>query len=229
MNDPKRTPWNSLEAAKLLVGLLTPLLLFWLGHQVNQSFRVADQARADALQAAQQAQRTLDEERRHASDRHEALMAYSRLIYERRVRSELLASSLSRHMKGPTPDSKQELIERKRSYDQTYAAWNAQALSNLLLVRRVVDPARYSAFENLVEFRLARTFSKLDACLTTAYDFAIRSEDPGPTLADCDVPGLLQTLLDCGYTIVEELSRISSALTTAAPATERVESACPAG
>jgi hypothetical protein len=227
VSEQNRSPWNTLEAAKLVVSLLTPILLFVLGYQVNQSFRAADQAHADATLEAQRAQKQLDEARELALAREAALNSYSKLIYERRVRSELLASALKRHARGPTPDSKQELVERKRAYDEAYAVWNANVLTNLLLVRKIVDPANYSTFEGLVEFRLSRTFATLDSCLTDAYDLAVRSRDPRPTLKSCDASKLIQRTLDCGYAITEELFKMSSAHASVTASTEIVDTECP--
>ena len=226
MVEPKRNPWNSLEIAKLVVSLLTPLLLFFLGYQVNQAFREADQARADAQLEAQRAQKELDDAKRVSAAREAALQSYAKLIYERRVRAELLASSLVRHARSPTADSRTELIERKRQYDEAYASWNAHLLANLLLVRQIVDPGAYTYFEQLVEFRLSKLMSELDQCLTTAYDVAIRSQDPRPTLATCEPRKLLDQTLDCGYTIVDELYKISGSISTVPSSTKAVEAMC---
>ncbi|MBT9598948.1 MAG: hypothetical protein IV094_23420 [Vitreoscilla sp.] len=227
MSDSPKSPWTSLEVVKLAISLLTPIVIFVLGYQVNQSFRAADQARAEALLEAQRVQKQLDEEKQLARAREDALGSYSRLIYERRVRAELLASSLNRHARGPTSESKQELVERKRAYDEAYANWNANTLANLLLVRQIVSPANYSTFEGLVEFRLSRTFATLDACLTSAYDMAIRARDPRPTLKACEAPQLIQRSLDCGYAIIDELFKMSSSLARVNASTTVVDRECP--
>lgn len=227
MSDPPKSAWNSLEVTKLILGLVTPILILTLGYQINQSFRAADEARAEATREAQRVQKELEEARRLAHTRETALANYSRLIYGRRVRSELLASSLNRHAKNPIAESKQELLERKRAYDETYADWNANTRANLLLVRTIVDPKNYSAFENLVEFRLSKTFSSIDACLTSAYDTAIRAGDPRPTLVACDAPKLIQRALDCGYAVIDELFKLSSSLASVKSSTSVVEQECP--
>ncbi len=227
MREPLKSPWNSLEIVKLIFGLLTPILILILGYQVNQSLKAADEARAEAMREAQRIQKELDESRQLARTRETALANYSRLIYGRRVRSELLASSLNRHAKQPVVESKQELIERKRAYDDAYADWNANTRANLLLVRAIVDPKNYSNFENLVEFRLSKTFSSLDACLTKGYDIAIRAGDPRPILTACDAPKLIQRSLDCGYAVIDELYKVSSLQANISSAASIIEKECP--
>jgi hypothetical protein len=226
MTEPKKSPWNSLEVAKLLASLLTPLLLFFLGYQVNQAFREADQARADAQLTAQRAQKQADDARQVSLAREAALQGYSKLIYERRVRAELLASSLGRHAQAPSADSRAELIERKRRYDEAYVNWNTHLLANLLLVRQIVEPGTYSKFEQLVEFRLSKVLSDLDRCLTVAYDIAVRSGDPRPAMERCESRKLLERTLDCGYAIVDELYKVSGNSSIVPSSTKVVEEKC---
>lgn len=180
MNDvlPKRL-WNSLEIAKLLSSLLTPVLVIGVSFYINTSFREADNKRNENALTIQLAQKELEEALQKAQVRQVAVSGFSRFIYERRARSELLSSALKRHANSPTADSKSEVVERKRLYDDAYFNWNASHQANLLLVRQVLGSDRYSAFESMVESRLVgQIFSPLDACLTQAYDAAIRNESP---------------------------------------------------
>ena len=103
MDDRKKNPWNSLEIVKLIVGLLTPLLLFWIGYMVNDSLRTAEESR-----------KQLETQRQLAETRRAAIQALSRFIYERRVRAELLASALRRHAEKPVAASLEELVRRKQ-------------------------------------------------------------------------------------------------------------------
>ena len=226
--DPPKSPWNSLEIAKLLASLLTPVLVVMLGFQINQSFREADAAREQAAQAAQRAQKELEDGRLQSQARQAAVTNFSRFIYERRARSELLASALKRHAENPTEDSKKEVLDRKRLYDDAYFNWNASHQANLLLVRQVLGSDRYSAFEGMVEFRLVgQTFSPLDSCLTRAYDVAIRSKDPRPILKECNASELIQRALDCGYAITDELFKLSSPSGPIQESLSIIESRCP--
>lgn len=229
MSDERKSPWNSLEVAKLIVGLLIPLVIFVLGYQVNRSFRAADEARSEAAVKAQQLQKELEDAKRGAETRQLAVGNFSRFIYERRVRSELLLSSLRRHSANPVAESKQELLERKRLYDDAYVAWNANHQANLLLVRQVLGSAMYSNFEALVEFRLAaKTFAPLDGCLTQAYDLAVRGKDPRSLLDECNAKELVQRALDCGYAITDELYKLSAGGSNAGASASIVDSRCPA-
>ena len=217
MDDRKKNPWNSLEIVKLIVGLLTPLLLFWIGYMVNDSLRTAEESR-----------KQLETQRQLAETRRAAIQALSRFIYERRVRAELLASALRRHAEKPVAASLEELVRRKQLYDEAYVSWNANHQANLFLVRQVLGAGDYSEFESMVEFRLVKqVFAPLDACLTRAYDRAIRNADPRPELERCRTPELLQRALDCGYAITDELFKLAGAAGDAGRAKSIVNERCP--
>lgn len=123
MNTERKSAWNSLEITKLVVAMLTPLLVAIIGYQISRSFRKADEARAAALIEAQQLQKALEDNRRTSEIRQVAVSNFSKFIYERRVRSELLHSALQRHFANPAEQSKREIIERKRLYDEAYVLW----------------------------------------------------------------------------------------------------------
>ena len=230
MSDESESPWNSLEVAKLVVGLLMPLALAVIGYLINSGFRSADEARAEAIRQAERSQKELEGARQLAQTRQAAVGNFSRFIYERRARSELLHSALRRHADAPTEDSRKELIERKRLYDEAYVNWNASHQANLLLVRQILGATSYSNFESTVEFRLvAKTFAPIDNCLTRAYDLAIRAKDPRPTLAECRATELIQRALDCGYAITDELFKLSGPGGKPQEAESIVDARCPKG
>jgi len=218
MTDQKKSPWNSLEVVKLAVGLLTPLLLFWIGYAANA-----------ALRRAEESSKQLEAQRQLAETRRTAIQALSRFIYERRVRAELLASALPRNAQKPVAASLDELVKRKQLYDEAYVAWNANHQANLFLVRQVLGAREYSDFESIVESRLVKlVFAPLDACLTRAYDRAIRGGDPRSELDTCGAPELLQRALDCGYAITDELFKLAGAGGDAEQARSIVDERCPA-
>lgn len=226
--EPPKSPWNSLEIAKLFASFLTPVLVVALGFQINMSFREADSTRERAAQKVQSTQKEIEENRQQSQARQAAVSNFSRFIYERRARSELLASALKRHAESPTEDSKNEVLDRKRLYDDAYFNWNASHQSNLLLVRQVLGSDRYSEFESMVEFRLVgQTFSPLDSCLTRAYDAAIRGKDPRRILKECSASDLIQQALDCGYAITDELFKLSSPSGRAQESLSIVDNRCP--
>jgi len=228
MNADGKSTWNSLEIAKLVVGMLTPILVFILGYQVNRSFREADVARIAAAEKSQQLQKELDSARRTAETRQTAVSNFSKFIYERRVRSELLLSALQRHSTNPVEQSLKEIVERKRLYDDAYVLWNANHQANLLLIRQLLGSQTYSDFEGMVEFRLVKnTFTPLDSCLTQAYDLAVRGKDPRQLLKSCRATELIQRSLDCGYAITDELYKLSGAGEHADSAVSIVGSRCP--
>ncbi|MHC1792063.1 hypothetical protein [Solidesulfovibrio sp.] len=192
--------WNSLEVTKIVVSLLTPLLLFWIGFVVNKGIRevesnkIAEQKRVESIRSRQQ-----------------AVQSFSKYIYERRARAELLSSSLRRHEKSPLAESYNELILRKRLYDDAYFNWNANSQANLFLIRQILQDDQYTVVEDIVEKNLILNILRpLDACLTQAYDNAIRGGDPAAILDNCDSKALLANALDCGYAVTDELYKLTT-------------------
>ena len=185
--------WNSLEVVKLLVAAATPICLFWLANNVNDSFLEAERDRV------------------RQENQHAAVQELSTFIYERYSRSALLLSAIRRHSRSPVGESMREVVERKRAYDEAYFRWNSHLQSNLFLVRKVLDSSRHTLFEEFVEDRLVKNiFSPIDRCLTNAYDLVIRGRDPTSLLADCNASELIQRALNCGYGITDDLYRLGA-------------------
>jgi hypothetical protein len=190
---PRPSPWNSLEVTKVVLGALTPILLFLLGYTVNESIRSHERAAAEA-----------ESRQTRAEAREIAVQSLSRFIYGRRARAEMLASALRRNA------SLDEITERKRLYDEAYVTWNTNHQANLLLVRQLLGDRQYSDFESLMEFHLVRDiFAPLDRCLTTAYDQRVAGRPATATLDQCSAALLLQRALDCGYAMTDELFKLS--------------------
>lgn len=189
MINKEKNPWNKFEIAKLVIPTLTPLLLFSLALFADNLIQKVELARK----------------------RSEAVQEFSRFIYERHSRSTLLLSALRRHTQCPVPESKQEVVERKRLYDEAYFNWNTHLQANLLLVRQILGSSEYSKFEAIVELQLVKEmFTPIDTCLTEAYDLTIRGGNPDSVLADCKASELIQRALNCGYAITDELFKLSS-------------------
>jgi hypothetical protein len=217
MPNTGKNNWSSLEITKIIISLLTPLFLFWLGYITNESIRDTEQTRQQ-----------LEKKRQEAEDKQSAVQQFSKYIYERRTRAELLASALKRHANAPNSVSLKEVIDRKRLYDEAYFNWNANHQTNLLLVRQILGSKQYSAFESIVEFRLVgKIFKPIDSCLTQAYDAAIRDIDPRPILKDCNSVTLMQQALDCGYAITDELFKLSGTAVGEGDAVSIVDERCP--
>lgn len=125
------------------------------------------------------------------------------LIYERRARAGLVASSLRR---GSSVD---ELKERKRAYDDVYIDWNKRIQSNLLQIRDVLGAKEATGFETLIQGTLVPAFSEMDSCLTKAYDARLAGQDPVPLVEGCQFQSVYQFTLDCAKTLTDELFRVS--------------------
>ena len=149
--------WTWLEVAKIALGVLTPITIFYLSFIVENSIRQREMER----------------------QRDEAIRAFTQDVYHRRVRAELLGSGLRRHAKKPTALSLSVVIERKNEYDEAYAEWNEKSQANLLMLRRLLDSDVYTNLEAIVDHLLVGLgFLPLDFCLTAAYDEAVRDRDP---------------------------------------------------
>ncbi|WP_299675391.1 hypothetical protein [uncultured Roseobacter sp.] len=185
----KSGDWTWLEVTKIGLGVLTPLTLVCISFLIDNSLRSGEAAR----------------------QREKAILEFSEDIYARRVRAELLASGLRRHAQDPSEQSMSEVIDRKTAYDAAYADWNRRNQSNLLIIRRVLAAEVYTNLEATIEFFLVgRGFAPLDACLTNAYDEAIRGRDPQGVMDNCDVRSLLSYVLNCGYALTDELYTASA-------------------
>lgn len=170
-------------------------------HSANSDREAAEQARRDEVAT---------------TDRQEAVRELSRCIYERRVRSELLASGIRE------PFRLDEIKERKRLYDEAYANWNTNHQANLFLIRQVLNESRYEVFQGLLESRFVTgIFKPLDACLTAAYLKRINGDKTAEdVLNDCyrdsasqvsiSVRNLLNRTLHCGYELTNVLFTLST-------------------
>jgi hypothetical protein len=225
----QRRHWNSLEVAKLISSLATPILIAFIGYQINLSFRAADAARDEQARMVEKGQIELAKTEEEIRIRQQSVERFSQYIYERRTRSELLLSGLKRHARDPTELSKNEVVERKRLYDDAYVKWNANNQANLFLIRQVLGMKTYTTFEQIVETRLVgKIFNPLDACLTRAYDAAIRNSDPMPILDACDAKDLVQQALDCGYAVTDQLFQLSAGGENRFVALNKIDQRCPA-
>jgi len=203
-------PWNSLEVVKILVAITTPLLLAALGFLIDARFREAEARTQAASRAAEIAER-----------RRESVRAISDAMYGRAARAAMLASGLRRHGAEPTDASLEEVVARKRAYDESFVFWNTGIQSMMLAAREVLESPAYTRMENHIEQRLVRRlFVPLDVCLTRAYDEAIRQKFTEMTVflsncacrpstlidpVECGVGDLVYAARECAYEITESL------------------------
>jgi hypothetical protein len=209
--------WNSLEIAKLLIGALTPIAIAYFSFQLN-----------DAQIRQKEYQEELNRNRDATILKQNAIGTLSHFIYDRRVRSELLLSAIKRHNLERTQESKDDLIYRKRLYDAAYAEWNSSHQANLLLVRQMLNVGDYSSFESAIEHGLSlRLFKPLDKCLTDAFNRTLLGEDQSGEIEKCRASELIQSSLDCGYAITDELFRLTWRMEYHATSGARLRDKCP--
>lgn len=97
--------------------------------------------------------------------RLESISEITELFYERYTLSSLLASSIKRDF-----SSLDELVDRKREYDETYKKWNTKLQAIQLRIREISNSKDYSEIESFVQYGLIPHFTKLDELLTEDYD-----------------------------------------------------------
>jgi hypothetical protein len=136
--------------------------------------------------------------------RRSAIQNFASLIYLRLSKADMVVSSLRRS--API----EELKDRKKLYDDAYVNWNSNLQANLFLIRSVIETKGYSDFEGHVEFRLTPILSKVDSCLTQAYDQKLRNMDSKKILDSCKIRDILILSQDCSYAITDGLFKIAA-------------------
>ena len=111
-----------------------------------------------------------------AQSRRASINGLSTLLYERRIKAGLVVSSLRRNSE---PD---ELRHRKRGYDEAFVDWNKNIRQNLFAIREVMGENEFSSLEQDFEKYIVDPFSRIDSCLTRAYDQKMTSQDPLPSI-----------------------------------------------
>jgi hypothetical protein len=129
----------------------------------------------------------------------------SNLLYDRRTRAGMVASAIRRNA------DLDEVRERKRAYDEAYAAWNSQVRRNLFVIRDVFGDGRggQAKIEQDFEDSLVAALADVDRCITKAYDVRAGGGDGPAVLTGCKMPTLHQFVLDCGSTFMNELDKLT--------------------
>lgn len=140
----------------------------------------------------------------HQSRRH-SIETISNLLYARRTRAGMVASSIRRDA------AIEEVRERKRAYDDAYVAWNTEVRRNLFVIRDVMGDGKggQASIEQDFEDSLVATLADVDRCITTAYDARVANADGVAILSACDMSRLHQFVLDCGSTFINELDKLT--------------------
>lgn len=153
--------------------------------------------------------------------RQESVRTFSKLLYHRRVRAELLASSIIRGA------SETEIISRKNGYDQAYIEWNTNIQNSLFIAREIYKEDEYSLLENLVETRLVfGILSPLDSCLTRSFDEQMRNGGGSKVWINFNGKVLLNDVLNCGYALSEAMYRLSNGTVQKPDAEAQILGAC---
>ena len=139
----------------------------------------------------------------NAQTRRGAINGLSSLLYERRTKAGLVVSTLRRN------GELDELRQRKRGYDESYVDWNKNLRPNLFAIREVMGETAFTSLEEDFEKFIVDPLSKIDACMTRAYDLKITGQDALKELETCKMATLYQLTLDCGASFTNELYKLT--------------------
>jgi hypothetical protein len=135
--------------------------------------------------------------------RRAAIETIAHLVYERRTRAGMVASSIRRNAE------LEEIRHRKQAYDEAYVDWNKNVMLNLIAIREAAGDLNVSSLEPVFEDHLIAAMADQDRCVTKAYDARIASQDAKLVLDDCRMAALHQYVLDCGATFTNELYKMT--------------------
>lgn len=138
-----------------------------------------------------------------ALTRRTSINGLSTLLYDRRAKGGMVVSTLRRN------GEIDELRVRKRAYDEAYLDWNKNLRPNLFAIREVMGEVAFSGLEQDFEKYLVEPLSKIDGCVTRAYDLKIAGQDALAELETCKMATLYQLVLDCGASFTNELSKLT--------------------
>lgn len=135
--------------------------------------------------------------------RRAAIETIAHLVYERRTRAGMVASSIRRNAE------LEEVRHRKQAYDEAYVGWNKNVLLNLFAIREAAGDLNVSSLEPVFEDHLIAAMADQDRCVTKAYDARIANQDAKAVLEECRMAALHQYVLDCGATFTNELYKLT--------------------
>jgi hypothetical protein len=135
--------------------------------------------------------------------RRAAIESIAHLVYERRTRAGMVASSIRRDAEID------EVRQRKQAYDEAYVDWNKNVLLNLFAIREAAGDLNISSLEPVFENHLIAAMADQDRCVTKAYDARIANQDAKAVLEQCRMAALHQYVLDCGATFTNELYKMT--------------------
>lgn len=196
-----RSTWNSLEVAKLVVSILTPFTVLWVGYSLTNAQRDADSRRMREKVAQELSAETFD--RLHSIAQFAAALD---------SKSGALIPSL-------------DVSEAHKRWHESVVEWGKYRAWNRARILRVLGGNK----EFLDVFgKIHRTnyFAQLDGCVAEAYEAKEQDADPAEILQDCRFASGFQTAEDCVSALSFALMDVASHPKRAESASERVERGC---
>lgn len=140
--------------------------------------------------------RNADSERdaRHYEASTTAIAAFSDSLSTRYTRAGFLTSALRRHAK------KDEVMERKKLYDDSVVAQESHLFGQELLIREALQETQYTSFESLYDTRVRLPFHRLDDLLTKATDEYLKNANTN--ISFDPIHQAYEDSRDCSYALV---------------------------
>jgi hypothetical protein len=123
-----------------------------------------------------------------------AIVTFSDSLYTRYVRAGFLHSALKRRA------DRQEIVDRKKLYDEAVVAQESGLFGKELLIREALQEYQYSSFESLYDDRVRSAFHRLDDSLTVATDRYLK--DPTADLPFDDIKSKYNDARNCEYALI---------------------------
>jgi len=179
--------WLSHPLVSLVFGFL---LTGVLGTVITQHF--FDQREQEKLRA------------QLSIDKKHAVMQFSKLNEERRVRGELMLDALRTNV-----DS-DDLKAAKQAYENAYVNWSVERPATLLLFRELLSPENYQLVKSrLEESLIEKIFTPIRVCLTESFKHGNDKAKINKTLEACRIDELLEQGRICGQALAAAVSDLA--------------------
>jgi len=141
-----------------------------------------------------------------AIDKKQAIIQFSRINEERRVRGELMLNALRANA------NSDELQSAKQAYEKAYVNWSVERPATLLLFRELLSPENYQLVKSWFEESLVnKIFNPLRQCLTESIEHVDDKAAIDQTLEACRIDELLERGSMCSQALAAVVSDLAGA------------------
>jgi len=184
-----RAEWLKHPLVNIVLGFI---LTGVLGTAITQHF--LDQREQEKLRA------------QLAIDKKQAIIQFSRINEERRVRGELVLNALRANA------NSDELKAAKQAYEKAYVTWSVERPATLLLFRELLSPENYQLVKARIEESLVgKIFTPIRQCLRESFAHVDDKAAINKTLETCQIDELLERGAACSQALAAAVSDLADA------------------